>query len=423
MLASNERGARERTLRVHGGAHRWVRQVESSSGGSLAFGWGTGQYRVCHFGQDSERQSLSTTDQRPRIQGTLTVTDNHASDASRRQFLGNVALGGTAALAGLAAGCGKSADSPTAGGDGQKPLKAAFSNAGLKSTWCALGKQTAELWGNLLNVEIEWFDGEFDPEKQRNKIDQIVDRDWDFCCFQAVAIDALAPPTEILRDRGIPVISMDTMLVPMDKMRDTGVWMQVTPDHVFMAESSTQHMMDKIGGKGNVIHIGGLSAHSGAQDRKTGFENVVANYSDVEVLGGGVFWCDWKKEKARNQFEALLEQEKEPIAGAFFHSDDMALACLSAVENTVHKDMVITAVDGQKEGLHAVREGGLAGTTVNPVCRIHRTALTLGQFIVRNDEKVDDVPLKVVTPGPLVTQETGNLEAMLYLADPAYCIV
>ena len=29
-----------------------------------------------------------------------------------------------------------------------KPMKAAFSNAGLQATWCAQGKQTAEAWGN-----------------------------------------------------------------------------------------------------------------------------------------------------------------------------------------------------------------------------------------------------------------------------------
>ena len=41
-----------------------------------------------------------------------------------------------------------------------KPMKAAFSNAGLQATWCAQGKQAAEAWGKLMNVEITWFDGE-----------------------------------------------------------------------------------------------------------------------------------------------------------------------------------------------------------------------------------------------------------------------
>jgi ABC-type sugar transport system substrate-binding protein len=85
--------------------------------------------------------------------------------------------------------------------------------------------------------------------------------------------------------------------------------------------------------------------------------------------------------------------------------------------------MLITAVDGQKEGLQAVRDGQLAATTVNPVCLIHRTALIVGQFIVRNKEQPDQLPLEIITPGPLVGKETNNLDAMFYLADPAHCLV
>jgi ribose transport system substrate-binding protein len=359
--------------------------------------------------------------QRTGVAEAMMTNDRTGAD-SRRDFLQKALMTlGTATAVGCA-GAGSPSDPSEATG-GKRRLRAAFSNAGLQSTWCALGKQTAELWGNLLGVDVEWFDGEFNPEKQRSKIDSIVHKDWDFCCFQAVQIDSLAAPVRKLKQRGIPVISMDTLLVSKDKMRDTGVWIEVTPDQVFMGESSTKYLMDKIGGKGKVIHIGGLSAHSGAIGRRDGFEKVLKQYPEVEVIGGGVRWCDWEKQKARDTFETLLDQTKEPIAGAFFHSDDMALACIPAVRNTIHKDMVITAVDGQKEGLQAVASGELAATTVNPVCLIHKTALILGQFIARNGEKEESVPLEIITPGPLVSKESGNLEAMLYLADPMHCMV
>ncbi len=347
-----------------------------------------------------------------------------APSENRRQFMQNLALGVGTGIGLTTIGCQGAPDDAAPKESGQRKLKAAFSNAGLQSTWCTLGKQTAELWGKLLNVDIEWLDGEMDPEKQRNKIDSITHLDWDFCCFQAVQIDSLAAPVRKMRQRGIPVISMDTLLVSMDKMRETGVWSEVTPNHVEMAEKSVQYMVDKIGGKGKVIHIGGLSAHSGAVGRRQGFENIVSQHPDIEVVGGGVRWCDWKKEKARNTFEAMLKQQTEPIAGAFFHSDDMALASALAVKDTIHKDMVIVAVDGQREGLDAVKEGVLAATTVNPVCRIHRTALTIGQFIARNQEDVQDVPLEIITPGPLVTNDDPNvLNAMYYMADPAHCLI
>jgi ribose transport system substrate-binding protein len=351
------------------------------------------------------------------------MLDLSATPTTRRNFLERVTVATTAAAGATLAGCATQNASAPAGDSGRKRLRACFSNAGLQSTWCALGKTTAELWGRLLDVDVVWVDGEFDPEKQRNKIDNIAHQDWDFCCFQAVQIDSLAAPVRKLMQRGIPVVSMDTLLVSMDKMRDTGVWLEVTPDQVFMGESSTRYLFEKIGGKGKVIHIGGLSAHSGAQGRKTGFENVLKSFPEVEVVGGGVRWCDWKKEKARDTFETLLNQEQTPITGAFFHSDDMALACVPALKNTIHKDMVITAVDGQKEGLQAVRDGQLAATTVNPVCLIHRTALIVGQFIVRNKELPDQLPLEIITPGPLVAKQTNNLDAMFYLADPAHCLV
>lgn len=358
----------------------------------------------------------------------------NAQDSTRRDFLGRLSAGVGLGLGVGLTGCtidatnkdGEKTESGSeqTGTSSLKPLRALFSNAGLQSSWCTLGKRTAELWGQLLNVEIEWKDGEFDPQKQRDKIDAVAGENWDFCCFQAVQTDSLAAPVRKLKEKGIPVISMDTLIVAMDKMRETGVWVEVMPDQVEMGVQSTQYLMDQIGGKGKVIHIGGLSAHSGAQGREEGFNKVLANYPEVQVVGGGVRWCDWKKEKARNTFESLLQQETEPIAGAFFHSDDMALACLPVLANTIHKDMIVTAVDGQKEGLNSVKGGGLAATTVNPVCRIHRTALIVGQFIARNKESMDKVPLEIITPGPLVARgDQKTLDAMFYLADEAHCIV
>src|SRR5262245_34952431 len=54
-----------------------------------------------------------------------------------------------------------------------KPLKAAMSNAGLQATWCAQGKQAAEAWAKLMNVEVTWFDGELSATKQRAAIDNL----------------------------------------------------------------------------------------------------------------------------------------------------------------------------------------------------------------------------------------------------------
>src|SRR5271154_7171790 len=83
---------------------------------------------------------------------------------SRRDLIRGAALGGGAAamLGGMGINPLIGAAMAKEAGMSAKPLKAAFSNAGLQATWCAQGKQAAEYWGKLFNVEVTWFDGQLD---------------------------------------------------------------------------------------------------------------------------------------------------------------------------------------------------------------------------------------------------------------------
>src|SRR5277367_2178438 len=79
-------------------------------------------------------------------------------------------------------------------GRSSKPLKAAFSNAGLQVTWCAQGKKAAEYWGTLFNVDITWFDGELSTTRQRTAVENMASQDWDFVAIQALTEGTLADP-------------------------------------------------------------------------------------------------------------------------------------------------------------------------------------------------------------------------------------
>jgi hypothetical protein len=112
-------------------------------------------------------------------------TSSDSAD-NRREFLKRMGWGMGAGFGAMAASCGKE---PRSGGRRRRkncgprfPTPAAKHLVRLASNrW---------LWGGCSMWKP--VDGEFDPEKQRNKIDGIVDREWDFCCFQAVQIDSLA---------------------------------------------------------------------------------------------------------------------------------------------------------------------------------------------------------------------------------------
>ena len=89
----------------------------------------------------------------------------NTSNRTRRDILTSIPAAGAAALGAIGLGEARAATrSPI-------PLKAAFSNSGLQSSWCAQGKAAAEYWGNLFNVEVTWFDGQLDAAKQRAAIE------------------------------------------------------------------------------------------------------------------------------------------------------------------------------------------------------------------------------------------------------------
>ena len=123
-------------------------------------------------------------------------TDN--SSTTRRDLLQGAAAGGAAAA--LLGMMGINPALAAEVGRSEKPLKAAFSNAGLQATWCAQGKQAAEYWGSLFNVEVTWFDGQLDAVKQRSAIDNMASQKWDFVAVQAFGIGTLTAPLQKLID-------------------------------------------------------------------------------------------------------------------------------------------------------------------------------------------------------------------------------
>ena len=147
------------------------------------------------------------------------MTDEKSNvSADRRKLLKAAAAGaGAAALfGGLGVNPMISQALAEAAGRSEKPLKAAFSNAGLQATWCAQGKQAAEYWGKLFNVDVTWFDGQLDAVKQRAAIDNMASQKWDFVAIQAFGIGTLTAPVNKMIDAGIPVIDMDTLIAPLD---------------------------------------------------------------------------------------------------------------------------------------------------------------------------------------------------------------
>src|SRR5258707_10634108 len=175
------------------------------------------------------------------------MSGTEKSSTTRRDLLQVAATAGAATA--LFGGLGVSPALAAEMGRSEKPLKAAFSNAGLQATWCAQGKQAAEYWGKLFNVEVTWFDGQLDAVKQRAAIDNMASQKWDFVAIQAFGIGTLTAPVQKMIDAGIPVIDMDTLIAPLDTIK---VHAYLAPDNEFMGSAVTGALVSSPAGKGRV---------------------------------------------------------------------------------------------------------------------------------------------------------------------------
>jgi ribose transport system substrate-binding protein len=323
--------------------------------------------------------------------------------ANRRDMLRATAgFAGASLLGVLGISPALAAEMGRVAGRSEQPLKAAFSNIGLQVSWCAQGKQAAEYWGKLYNVDVTWFDGELSATKQRAAIDDMASQKWDFVAIQAFAIDTLTEPVEQIIKAGTPVIAMDTLIAPLGKIE---VHSFLAPDNEVMGAAVTQVLMNAIGGEGIVTMTQGSPGHSGAQGRANGFGEIVKKYPKVKVVDTTP--GDWDVAKVARLWETLLTKFPK-IDAAYFHNDDMALAAYDVMKAHNRTNIKIGGCDAMSPALQAVMDGRMVATVRNPSCLIHGGAVIAGVAAVVSGEKTGMgpgmIPKHVVTNGPIVTK-------------------
>ena len=314
---------------------------------------------------------------------------------------GIAAFGGVNLLAGAQQGAGA--------GRSRRRLRAAFSNIGLEVTWCAQGKAAAEFWGDLLNVDVTWFDPELSATKQLALVEEIASQKWDFVAIQAVDIDTITAPVLRMIGAGIPVIDMDTLIAPLDQI---DVLTFLAPDNEFMGAAVTQALVDAIGGQGTIIMTQGAPGHTGAQGRARGFQSVIDRFPGVQVLATD--HADWDVAKTAQLWEGYLSRFPK-IDAAFFHNDDMALAAADVMKTYGRTETLIGGVDAMPPAITAVVEGRMFATVRNSSCRIHGGAIVAGVAAARGPKTGLPIPKQIVIDGPIVTK--ANAPGMLWMEE------
>jgi ribose transport system substrate-binding protein len=339
---------------------------------------------------------------------------------TRRGLLGGAAgIGALAAMGGLRPGVTAAA---ALGNLGILPedlpavkYRMATIEVGAASTWVAHGIETSKFYGSLLGVEVVPYDGEFQVERQLSAFQTVSGEQFDYVAVHPSASDALVDGAQLVIDKGIPLVIMDTRLI-----QDPVAFMEypfltyLEPDNVYMGSTVANELFKAIGGEGEVVHTQGQLAHTGAQGRAEGFKQTLAQYPGITVVDEQP--GDWQVEKVASLWQDLLTRFPN-IKGGFFHSDDMALAARAVIESAGKQDQVkVVGVDGLKNACEAILQDKMVASVINPSGRIHGGAVWAGYFQVSGTGNHEGaIPKFIRTDGGPITKD--NAAGYIYLHD------
>ena len=154
----------------------------------------------------------------------------------------------------------------------------------------------------------------------------------------------------------------------------------------------------------NIIELQGTVGSAPANDRKTGFEEVIAANPHLKIIRSQS--GDFTRAKGKETMEAILKSESRKMHVLYAHNDDMAIGAIQAIEEAGYrpgKDIFIVSIDAVKGAFEAMIAGKLNATIeCNPL---------LGPQLMTSVAEVvagRPIPKRIVVEETMFTMDTAK---------------
>jgi ribose transport system substrate-binding protein len=252
----------------------------------------------------------------------------------------------------------------------------ASSNAAHRNKMTSGNKEYAEQ--NFKDTKLIITNAEGSSAKQISDVESLVVQGIKVLMISAQDDQAIAPTIKAVLAKGIKVVTLDRALpIP--------VTVHLGAHNKPIGVLAGKFVVDKLGGKGNVVEIKGDPAVLPAIERHDGFAEAIkgTNIKVVAETHG-----DWDQEKAMKFMEDTLQRfPAGQIQAVYTHNDNMAYGALRAIQaaGREKEGILIVGIDGENKAIRSVAKGDLAATftysTVAPEGVIAAHALAKGESL------------------------------------------
>ncbi|MEJ2045274.1 MAG: ABC transporter substrate-binding protein [Reinekea sp.] len=279
-----------------------------------------------------------------------------------------------------------------------------FSQIGSESGWRTSETASIKAEAEKRGIELKFSDAQ---QKQENQIKAVRS-------FIAQGVDGilLAPVVEtgwdqVLKEAKrahIPVVLIDRGVAADPSLYLT----KVASDFKEEGSLAGAWLAAETNGVCDIVELQGTVGSSAAIDRKAGFEALIANFPNMEIIRSQS--GDFTRAGGKQVMESFLKAENggKDICAVFSHNDDMALGAILAIKEAGLKpseDIIVVSIDAVPDIFKAMADGESNATIeLNP----HLGGPAFDAITA--SKAGEDIPKWIKANGPLFLPDTAAEE-------------
>ena len=262
------------------------------------------------------------------------------------------------------------------------------------------------------DIQLDIRSADDDVDQQRQQIQELVDNNVDLLIVSPQQTESLSSAIKKASDKNIPVILFDRKSDVDNYTAFMGA------DNYSIGKMLAEYVAGQLGGQGNIVEIAGEHGSSPAEERHKGFNDVIAKYPGLKIVGYGE--GDWKQISGEKCMEKILSSYSGPIDCVFGANDRIALGARHAIENfkqaqkswtVVPNNIIYVGVDALPTpggGIEKIKEGKLTASAIYPTHGDDLITLAINILRGNNYDKLNAMETS------LVTSDNANVLLMQY---------
>jgi len=240
-----------------------------------------------------------------------------------------------------------------------------FAQLGAESEWRVANTVSIKETAEQLGVELRFLDAQQKQENQIEAVRKLIIQKVDVIGISPIVETGWDEVFQEAKDADIPIIVVDRRAaVPEDLYVS-----YLGSDFLEEGRKAARIMADLVNGKANIVELVGTIGSAPANDRYTGFREVLKDYPEMQIIDSQS--GDFTRARGKEVMATFLQKYGKKITAVFAHNDDMALGAIDAIEDyglKPGKDIKIVSVDAARGAFEAMIAGKLNATVeCNPL--------------------------------------------------------